>query len=300
MKDLAGKPLPFLIKATLIIICFLFFKTTFSQKKSTADNRPKTIIEMSIEELKQRYNSELSDLKFNSNQDSLDSLLKKVGKNIEAFFRDLVNISCKEKVQLRNGWAFRNQEFYYVILPPKDGAPWTEERTDNKGQLVTPYLPGFTISKGYAYTCIYLHPDHQKSSFFRYLGREKKKPGAHIIAFAQKPESNDYLAGYVNESRHVSIKFLVQGFIWVDPGSYQVLRIATGMLSPIEILMEQTTDIFYQKVHFDGVQQQFWLPKEINVSWKGRDINSRNQHKYSDFRLFTVDTNYKLDRPQGK
>jgi hypothetical protein len=300
MNNLTRKLLPSLIAALPIALGFFFSETAVSWEKSSTDAQAKTVIEMTVKELRQHYGSELSGLKFDLKQDSLGFLLTNVGNNVEAFFRDLANTASREKVQLHNGRRSLDKEFNYLVLPRKSGFPWTEDRTDKEGRPVDQNMPGYCISRGYAYMCIYLHPDHQKGSIFRYLGRVSKKPGAHVIAFAQKPETKDYLTGYIDTKLKISMQFLVQGFIWLDPDSYQILRMKTGMLSPDAVLKEQTTDIYYQKVRFTGIQQPFWLPKEVNIRWELPNITYQNKHKYSDFHLFSVETGYKIIPPKTK
>jgi hypothetical protein len=104
----------------------------------------------------------------------------------------------------------------------------------------------------------------------------------------------------INEGFNISMQFLVQRLIWLDPNSYQILQIKTGMLLPGDKLKEQITDIYYQETRFKGIQHPFWLPKEVNVSWILPNRSYINQHKHSDFRLFLVETDYKLNRPQTK
>ena len=262
----------------------------------------KTVVEMTADDLKRRY-SELSTLKFNLDQGSLDLLLKNVGNNIDVFYRDLANISCKERVHFqiitrKNSFSAleSQQEFSYLILPRQTGFPWTEDRADKKGRPVQ-NDPKFCISKGYAYTCAYLHPDHQKCSVFRCLGRDK---GAYVLAFAQKPEAEDYLTGYVDATSGTALQFLVQGFVWLNAQNYQIIRMKTCMLFPSGSLREQTTDIYYQETRFDKIPQSFWLPKEVTITWSFPTVMCKNRHRYSDFRLFSVETNYKIDKPQAK
>jgi len=263
----------------------------------------KTVVEMTAEELKRRY-SELSTLQFNPDQGRLDFLLKNAGENIEIFFRDLANISCKEKVHYRITSRKKSaltreshREFYYLILPRQAGFPWTEDRADKNGRPVQ-NDPGFCNSKGYAYTCVYLHPDHQKGSVFRCLGRDKK--GAYVLAFAQKPEAGDYLTGFVDKASGAEMQFLVEGFVWLDSESRQITRMKTHMLVPNSALMNQTTDIYYQETLFEKMSQSFWLPKEVTITWSFPAFMCENQHKYSDFRLFSIEANYILNKPQAK
>ena len=200
-------------------------------------------------------------------------------------------------------------EFNFFILPGSKsaGISWVEDRSDKDNHPVNPQeFPGFILSSGHTLHCMYLHPDHQANSKFRYLGREKRKPYAHVIAFAQKPESRDYLAQFSDVASAAPTRFLVQGLIWIDPDNYQILRIRTSMLTPERqtTLKETVTDISYGRIQFDDPPREFWLPREINVSWEFSstdklDLVYRNQHKYSDYRLFSVKSDYKITVPKA-
>ncbi len=205
------------------------------------------------------------------------------------------NISLKE----------RSTEFSYLIITNggKDGNTWLEDRKDKNGRAVdSKELAGFIMSAGHAGKSTYLHPAHQKNSTFRYLGRDEDKQGAHVIAFAQKTESEDYLARYSESYGAPPVRFLVEGFVWLDPDSFQILRMRTDLLAPeiTTALKETITDIRYEKVRFERRGREFWLPKVIDVSWEflnpeGYLLVYRNRHTYSDYHLFTVASDYKID-----
>ena len=93
---------------------------------------------------------------------------------------------------------------------------------------------------------------------------------------------------------------LVQGFVWLDPGSCQISRMKTSMQFPEKktILKEQITDVLYENVEFENGGRQFWLPREVNVSWELPDWTYRNQHKYSDYHLFSVESDYRISKPE--
>jgi hypothetical protein len=205
------------------------------------------------------------------------------------------NISLKE----------RSTEFSYLILANsgKDGNTLLEDRRDKNGRTVEArQLAGFIMSSGHAGKSTYLHPAHQKNSRFRYLGRDESKHGAHVIAFVQKPEAEDYLAQYSDANGAPPVRILVEGFVWLDPENFQILRMRTDLLKA-EVstsLKETITDIRYEKVRFDRGGREFWLPKEINVSWELLNPQGwlwvyRNQHTYSDYHLFTVASDYKIN-----
>jgi hypothetical protein len=61
-------------------------------------------------------------------------------------------------------------------------------------------------------------------------------------------------------------------------------------------LSQETTRIDYQEVYFKQIAQSLWLPKDVTVTvdWGGRTL--RNDHQYSDFRLFNVGAAEKLSK----
>ncbi len=302
----------------------------------------KSVIEMTPEELRYAYRTECAGIQFDTSQGSPSSILERAGNKVVSFFRDFANTSAIERVRLQrydlisyqkqqrsqpklmekrlpgaaterydsnsiNGiLAFkeRSLEFSYLILPNPDNKTrtWREDRTDKKGDAVSAEkITGFTMSSGYACLALYIHPERQQNSHFRYLGCDNNFRSAHVLAFAQKPEARDYLANYTDETGS-GTRFLVEGFIWLDPDSYQILRVRTDMLASETptTLRETVTDIRYAKVRFERSSQEFWLPREINVSWEfkpqnGRSLVYRNRHLYSDYHLFTVASDYTIN-----
>ena len=284
----------------------------------------KTVIDMTELELRQFFHDALSSLIFDASQEQLDHLLNKAGDNVVRFFRDFSNVSSRERVEMAMKYKIYDgfdkrlhtdctgsltprdgdkqvEEYQYLILPGKNGTSWAEDRTDKKNRPVDlKKLRGFMMSSGYARYGLYLHPGHQANSHFRYLGRENKAPGAHVIAFAQIPESKDYLGEYFELGSSVGIGLLVQGFVWVDPNSYQVLRVYTTMLLPERpvTLKGTTTDIVYAGVRFDDSPREFFLPQEIHIDWELPYCRCINRHKYSDYHLFSVESDYKITQPE--
>jgi hypothetical protein len=123
---------------------------------------------------------------------------------------------------------------------------------------------------------------------------------AHVIAFAQKPEVADYLAEYSDVGLSISTRFLVQGFIWLDPDTCQITRMRTGMMLPEKetVLRDQVTEIYYMKVQFDDIHKEFWLPREVTVRWELPNLAFINRHRYSNYRLFSVESEYKISKPE--
>jgi hypothetical protein len=241
---------------------------------------------------------------FDSNQKVLASMLSATGARVEAFFRNFSNTSSKEEVLLqilsKNGKpkAFLRREFDYLIFPvPNAKEQWQEDRVDKKGRSVDlNTISDFMVSWGFAFLCKILHPLHQAGSRFCYLGREDGS-GFIVIALAQRPEAKDFLYGFYDKE-FGNMAYLVQGFVWLHPGTYQIVRVETGVISPAEPLQVQTTKVDYQEFRFKEAKQSFWLPSEVTVNMTSRGVMYRNLHRYSDYHLFEVRSDYKLNLPK--
>ena len=89
-----------------------------------------------------------------------------------------------------------------------------------------------------------------------------------------------------------SALILTHGLAWIDAQSFQIIRLYSYLLHPVpELRLRQlTTKIHFHQVAFDGNSTTLWLPQavEITVDWRGRIL--RNQHRYSDFKLFNVES----------
>ncbi len=266
----------------------------------------KHVIEFSPEELRAAY-PELANLRFDPDQDLLGPLLRKVGERVETMFRDLPNTASREDVHrdYRN-LGFRqqgstSQTFSYLFLArrPEEGKGWIEVRTDRNGKPVldAQLRRGGFLTSGFAGLGYLLHPLQQSGSLYRHLGRDDSKTGALVIAFAQRAESADILGSLTLDG--VAHPLLFQGLVWVDPQSYQIIRMRTGLLAPRTDLglYRQDTEIWFTEVRFEDRNRSLWMPHEVLVTIEWKNGVFRNRHRYSDYRLFTVETFEKRELP---
>jgi len=189
---------------------------------------------------------------------------------------------------------------------------------------------GLMLTGGFASVSMLFHPAYQDGAGFRYLGRQSSgekevsntvgvqevvktsdgrklllKPdgtwteakeelppgkGLHVIAFAQKPETARSTERFTTEDGSALI--LVQGLAWIDPTTFQIVRLRTDLLAPQPKLrlQRQTTEIQFGEVSFKEVATPLWLPREVSVTVELRGRVYRNSHRYSDFKLFNVET----------
>jgi tetratricopeptide (TPR) repeat protein len=244
---------------------------------------------------------ELKGTRMASNQDELKVVLQKVGDGVESFFKNFPNTVSLEQVHQerlgKDGKVARalDQDFHYLLLARTDkwGLGIEEHRATAQGESTTlgGYNQGLMLTAGFASVSLLFHPAYQDGAGFRYLGRQSVDgKDLYVIAFAQNPQTARTEERFSTDEGSALI--LIQGLAWIDPTTFQIVRLRTDLLAPQSKvrLQRQTTEIHFKEVSFKEVATAFWLPQEVSVTvdWKGRIY--RNWHRYSDFKLFNVET----------
>jgi hypothetical protein len=264
---------------------------------------PKTFLDLTPDELAKEV-PELKHLKFANSQDMLPQILERVGAAVADFFDNFSNTTSAEHVL----FTVESQKlelplhyeamFDYLALakPGTDKTRLQEYRTDSKGQQVN--VRGTVATAGFVTLPAYFHPNYQRGSRFRYLGRDMVKGlSAYVVAFTQRPEVARQ-AGWVAFDDKAAYVF-VQGVAWIDPARFRILRLRTDIQRPeLSVgLQRETTEVEYSEVTFKQGGKTLWLPHDVIVSGQTNQYTFHNQHRYSDYRLFTVQTGEKDKNP---
>jgi len=260
---------------------------------------PPSVVDIPIEQLVHEF-PELKKLKPAAGQELLGSILQKVGKDVATLFNDFPNVTSREEVteqRLAITGAMHDeiyQEFRYLALvgPDRRSVGFREYRTDSKGRGVRRQglESGYLITQGFVSIPLYFHPLLQPDSKFRYLGREVvKKRLTDVVAFAQTPQARDKERFEIGGK---SVFVLLQGLAWIDPANNQIVQMRTDLRAPApEIRLDsQTTHVSFAEVHFRGGSLRLWLPREVEVDTRCYGVTFRNTHSYSEYKLFTVQT----------
>jgi Flp pilus assembly protein TadD len=243
---------------------------------------------------------DLANLQPATDQSQLDTLLQKIGVNVDNFFKQFQNATSREQIreeQLNKGGKVTHtleQKFQYLLLtqPAQGGLMSLDEyRTDQGGSLTGPIglKDGFMLSAGFASISLFFHPAYQSGASFRYLGREKVDgTDCDVVGFAQVPAKAKMFERFNTPGATVLV--LHQGVAWVDPSDSRIVRLRTDLLQPLPKirLLRETTEIHYSMVNFKGVAAALSLPADVavTVQWKGKTF--RNMHQYGDFKLFNT------------
>jgi hypothetical protein len=240
----------------------------------------------------------------------LPAILKKTASNVDSFFPHIGDIIAGEQItqQRLNGrgvvTASEHVRDSYLILRHVNGAvaDIVEYRMDAKGnRMDDPGLgKGYFVTLGFALSCNYFSTAFQPESHFRYLGDQKLGPrDTYVVAFAQQPGTATLFVTMTGRSG-TRVQMLMQGIAWVDKRNFQIIQLRTDLLAARpEIGLERlTTVVTLSKVQLLDVTIPLWLPKEVKVNLKFReldagngqifDVGYRNEHHYEDYRRYRV------------
>lgn len=254
---------------------------------------------------------ELEGIDTAAEQGRLEEILQHTGVAVDRFFNNFPNTVSTEQVHQerltkdRKLQASLDQTFIYLMVANagKPGLGVQEHRStvDGGDASLDGSNKGLMLTSGFASASSIFHSVNQGGTDFRYLGMQTLNGSrTHVVAFAQKPEKAKMVTRFVTDRGSALI--LVQGVAWIDAESFHVLRLCTFLLNPLPSvrLQSQTTEIDFQKTEFNGGTVTLWLPREVTVevNWRGRLF--RNRHRYSDFRLFSIDVKEEKKAPSAK
>jgi hypothetical protein len=233
-------------------------------------------------------------------------LLERVGQTLTLLFHDFPRVACDEEVVSeaypKTPSLVRHMSqprtFRYIVVPrPGDHVPAFEEyRTDLKGNPLKATHPSglFMITSGYVSTCLFLSPSDQDYGRFRHFGIQTlRERECHVVGFAQEA-ARVHRTGTIRFGDK-EVVVLVQGLVWIDSKTFQILRIATWLLAPrTDIgLDSQTSTVDFYPVRPKGFERVLWLPREVMVVMDYRGTRYQNTHHYSNFKLFRVESTIK-------
>lgn len=110
------------------------------------------------------------------------------------------------------------------------------------------------------------------------------------VHFVQRPNRPGRILSYSAGGKYSSLP--LKGRAWIDPGTFQVLRIETELVRPLPevALTVNRVAISYQPVQFPSREQELWLPKTVDLYVERQGRRYYRRHTFKDFQLFIVET----------
>ncbi|MFZ0960523.1 MAG: hypothetical protein WAO35_06420 [Terriglobia bacterium] len=244
---------------------------------------------------------ELQGLEPAANQDELASILDKTGEVTEDLLGSMPNLISREDIiqaklgDPANANDQRRLVYDYLILVHRQGTNITlEEYRSGPGGTGTEAQSldeGYMITRGFASFWLHFHPSNRLAARFHYLGQQTDSGlKCYVVAFAQKPGWATVTGTVVYKG--VSLRILYQGIAWIDEASFRIVRLRTDLLAPRPAigLERMTTELHFGETRLPQTAAPLWLPQEVVVTTERDKHSYQNVHRYSDYRLFKVET----------
>lgn len=227
----------------------------------------------------------------------LPDILHGTGLRMKQFVGNLEKFTATERVEhfvvdskgVRQAPTAR--DFEYVVMVARDpGGGFALDEFRN-GSVDPAQFPAQIATQGLPGLALLFHPF--LSSDFKFtcegFGQWSGKP-AWQVHFVQRPDRPGRILGYRAAEKYSTLA--LKGRAWIDPSTYQVLRLETQLVEPLRnmALTEEHIAVFYQPVRFRSQDQQLWLPASADLYVERQGRRYYRRHTFDHFQLFTVDT----------
>ena len=235
----------------------------------------------------------------------LPVVLHGVGERMTQLVSNLEKFSATEHIEhfrVDNSGVLRAREtrsFEYVVLVlqnPVQGFQLDEYRN---GSTDPRQFPAQIATEALPVMALIFHP--LMVSDFKLtcegLGDWAGRP-AWQVRFEQRQDRPNRIRYYKINDNYYPVG--LKGRAWIDAGTYQVLRLETDLIQPVKgiELARERLSIEYAQVQFHSHDLQLWLPKTAELYWERHGHRYFRRHEFSDFKIFSVDTDQKFQRPK--
>jgi tetratricopeptide (TPR) repeat protein len=237
---------------------------------------------------------------------SLSAVLKGAGERAEQLLTSLQKFAASERVEhykvSSSGMVSAPEvsSFDYVMTVSLDGHGGFQLQEFRNGKVVGPrQFPSGIVTANLVAHGLIFHPSLAPDFTFACegLGAWKGRP-TWLVHFEEKPNQKNPFRSY--EIDGLRYPLLLTGRAWIDAENYQVLRLESDLVKPVEKihLKREHIAIEFASVRFRTRAQRLWLPQtaDLYVEFGGHRFYRR--HRFSNFKLFSTDTLQAVDLPK--
>ena len=234
----------------------------------------------------------------------LGEILDEIGKSVEHFREDFGKVACTEyvsqtKLSMKNSVIYKKDyEYDYMIfMSLKGNEMLVEESRQSKKPAGKEKDYPLLITEGFPTLLLIFHPYYQGSFKYKYIG-EENVDGQNLIRIDFK-----HIQGRKSTSalrlQDKNYPLELQGTAWVDAESFNIRRIKSGLVKPLEVvgLRAFNSDVLYLPMQFKPDSPTHWMPQTATVEVRTQRQHWRNEHQFEDYRLFSVNTESNIAVP---
>ncbi|HXO37386.1 MAG TPA: hypothetical protein VN872_02045 [Candidatus Acidoferrum sp.] len=244
----------------------------------------------------------LSSRSAHAQSESLDALLDRAGNNVARFLDKLGDVHCNEEVlQEKFNPKGKTEErvqstFDYLVLTQFHGSEpmLYESREAQRAGHIKKNI-SMLVTNGFATQLLIFHPYYQSSFSFERL------PDAHINGKTFIQVHFQHVKGRLSPAvlmlRGREYPLSLAGTARLDPETGAVRQIITELGVSMEDLGLRSfrTEVNYNAVTLPHDPKSYWLPAQATVELNTARQHWKNVHHFSEYRLFSVNVEEKVD-----
>jgi tetratricopeptide (TPR) repeat protein len=234
----------------------------------------------------------------------VNKVLEKVGSHALELTGNLQNFTADEQIRYeKSSYSGVPQEndtgmFHYVFAFEQhgEGVVSQEYRNPWKGGH---FFPASSQDTGEVTLELIFRPDMETDYEMTCEGRDQwKGRDAWVIRFQQRKDKPRRTMRFEIQGREIGV--MLKGRAWVGVESGQVLHMESGLMHDIPDigLRGGTLIVDYAPVEIRSRNLQLWLPQELEAFWEFGTYRVILLHSFSNFKLFTVDTEENAQKPK--
>ncbi len=235
---------------------------------------------------------------------SLPDVLAPATKHVKELVANLSQFTATEKLEHqefgKDGWSSRQLRVFKYVVELHEVIPGflvAEETRDGSRSLEK--FPASLADMGLPVMALVFHPYFIGDYNLRCegLGQWHGEP-AWQVRFEQRPDRPPRMRGFVVAKQSFPLR--LKGRAWISAANGQVLHMASELMEPVPRirLMREHVEVEYGPVRFQKAKVDLWLPQQAEVYMDFMGHRYRRTHSFSDFFLFTVDVNQRVNEPK--
>jgi hypothetical protein len=192
-------------------------------------------------------------------------------------------------------------KFDYLVSITGAGSGFFQVQEFRNRSLDLDAFPSHIATTGLSSLVLIFHPRYVAdfTTSCEGLGDWNGQP-AWLVRFEQRSDRPNHISSFVVHGAQYPAN--LRGRAWILADSFQVARLDTDQkdLIPKIQLRRSHISIEYRPVAFPKNNLQLWLPSSAEVYMDFRGQRFYRKHSLTDFKLFTVDSQYEVSEPKGK
>jgi hypothetical protein len=189
---------------------------------------------------------------------------------------------------------------YLVSIAPAHNGFFQVEEFRNRS-LALDAFPSHIATTGLSSLALIFHPRYvgDFATGCEGLGDWNGHP-AWLVRFEQRSDRPNHISAFVVRGAQYAAD--LRGRAWILADSFQIARLDTDQknLIPKIQLRRSHMSIEYRPVAFPKNNLQLWLPSSAEVYMDFRGQRFYRKHSLTDFKLFSVDSQYEISEPADK